>query len=114
MRLRGGDRISDSAGCRATLDRLGISRNQSTRWQKLAAISKEEFSEFLTKALGNGVELTTACLLRMATWREKKRADNRDLASTLSGGMPLKPPSTTSPQEETVHGTFIVVIYRGQ
>lgn len=71
LTLRGGDRVSESAGCRTTLEQLEISQNQSTRWQKLATIPESVFSELLTLAHRSDLELTTAHVLRIASSREK-------------------------------------------
>lgn len=97
--LRGGDRVSGSAGNRTTLDQLDISHNQSTRWQKLATIPEAEFTEFVRSAACHGVELTTACLLRMASLRATKHVAPLDLSGDCAGGTLHRHPNTTSPCE---------------
>jgi hypothetical protein len=81
--LRGGDRVSDSSGARTTLAQLGISQNQSTRWQKLATVPEGDFCKFLAAVNEGKYELTTAAVLRMAT----RRSGNREVtaAPTSSG-----------------------------
>jgi hypothetical protein len=73
MRLRGGDRVSESSSSRLTLAQLQISESQSARWQKLAAIPDVDFSKFLALAHRDGVELSTAALLRIAATRLRHR-----------------------------------------
>ena len=102
MNLRGGDRVSDLACGRATLERLDISQNQSTRWQKLATIPEEEFSKFLASAHNSDAELTTACLLRRATSLANKRATTQDLNSVLPNCMTHRSTDATSPEEVIV------------
>ena len=48
-----------------TLDEIGISKNQSSRWQKLAAVSNEKFEEAVAAAKEVAGEVTTAYLLKV-------------------------------------------------
>lgn len=48
----------------ATLPELGISRSQSSRWQRLAAVGERDFAAHLTTERECGRELTTAGVLR--------------------------------------------------
>ena len=48
-----------------TLDEIGISKNQSSRWQKLAAVSNEKFEEAVSAAKEVAGEVTTAYLLKV-------------------------------------------------
>ena len=48
-----------------TLDEIGISKNQSSRWQKLAAVSDEKFEEAVAAAKEVAGEVTTAYLLKV-------------------------------------------------
>jgi hypothetical protein len=81
MRLRGGDRKSESR--RGTLilrlRDLGISRNQSSRWQLEASVSEEEFDAFCREIEQRGEELSTGAFLRLirATWRDGGRTARR-------------------------------------
>lgn len=47
------------------LDDLGISKNQSSRWQKLAAIPEDQFEQAITAAKEVAGEVTTAAMLRI-------------------------------------------------
>src|SRR4051812_14843110 len=46
MKLRGGDRRSKLHRPTLKLDALGISRQQSMRWQRVASISEEDFCSY--------------------------------------------------------------------
>jgi hypothetical protein len=71
MTLRGGDRRSKSHNERLKLDDLGISRNQSTRWQMQARLPENIFREHIKVTCDAGKELTSTRLLRLAKqWSE--------------------------------------------
>lgn len=66
MQLHGGDRKSQKAEARPKLEDIGISKDQSSRWQLTAAVSDREFEKYVTHAKSNSGEVTTAGLLRVA------------------------------------------------
>lgn len=66
LMLRGGDRRSKIRNERLKLDDLGISRNQSTRWQIQAKVPENVFSEYVRETCDAGKELTSANLMRIA------------------------------------------------
>jgi len=66
MMLRGGDRRSKNHDERLKLDDLGISRNQSTRWQMEARVPENVFRDHIRDTCAAGKELTSARLMRLA------------------------------------------------
>jgi hypothetical protein len=48
------------------LDDLGITRNESSRWQKVARVPEADFETYLANATEAGVEITQAAALRLA------------------------------------------------
>ncbi len=62
--LRGGDRRSGIGSARPRLHDLGITQNQSTRWQAVASIPATEFRRFLAEFRGSGAKLTKKSLMR--------------------------------------------------
>lgn len=48
------------------LESLGITKKQSSRWQKEAAVPEEEFTAFVAEVNQKGIELTQAALLKKA------------------------------------------------
>ena len=74
MALHGGDRRGADAGDRVTLGDLGVSKDQSARWQKLARVSAGDFDAHVAAVKDRGEELTTAGLLRLAKPVRKRAA----------------------------------------
>jgi len=66
LHLHGGDRGSEGADGRTTLADLGISHDQSKRWQKEASVPEKEFSDFLSSKNEAGQEITATGLIRLA------------------------------------------------
>lgn len=66
MELRGGDRKSKSHDVTLNLDDLGIDKMQSSRWQKEASVSEEEFDEYLHQCFAQSREVTQSGLLKIA------------------------------------------------
>jgi hypothetical protein len=74
LNLRGGDRKSINQRDGLKLDDLGISQNQSTRWQLQSRLPEDEFEEYLKSTRDAGLEIATAVVLRLArqaTFRRK-------------------------------------------
>ena len=71
LNLRGGDRVSKGREPQLTLDELGVSRNQSKRWQLTASIPDASFERFIKAKTDIGEELTTSGMYSLA--RELRR-----------------------------------------
>jgi hypothetical protein len=85
MKLHGGDRRSDESGDRLRLDDLGISKDQSSRWQLLARVPAKLFDEFVSQFLVRRVELTTAEALRFArSMRAQTKGSADDSGAAIS------------------------------
>jgi hypothetical protein len=66
MMLRGGDRRSKSHHDRLKLDDLGLTANQSKRWQLQARVPEVVFREFVKQTREECRELTSAGVMRLA------------------------------------------------
>lgn len=66
LKLRGGDRKSKGHRVILKLKDLGISPQQSKRWQTVASVPERDFSEYLRVANELGREVTSAGLVRIA------------------------------------------------
>lgn len=64
--LAGGNTIVPPENDVKTLADLGISKNESSRWQKLAGVSDEKFEHAVAAAKEVAGEVTTAAMLRAA------------------------------------------------
>lgn len=73
LMLRGGDRRSKMRDHRLKLHDLGISRNQSTRWQIQAKVPENIFVSYVHQMSAAGKEITSANLMRIAKqWGDKE------------------------------------------
>lgn len=64
--LRAGNpQLSKASTIAPRLEDIGISRDQSSRWQKLAAIPEERFEQAVAAAKETAREVTTAAMLRL-------------------------------------------------
>src|SRR3954467_12809207 len=66
LMLRGGDRRSKSHSDRLKLDDLGLTPNQSKRWQLQARVPDNLFLDHVKQTCEEGKELTSAGLMRLA------------------------------------------------
>jgi hypothetical protein len=66
LMLHGGDRRSKTHGTTLKLADLGITRDQSRRWQQQATVPERDFLNFLKVIREEGKEVTSAGLLRLA------------------------------------------------
>ncbi len=62
---QGGDRRSETD--QPGLDSMGVSRMESSRWQREASVSERRFRQFLRAAARKGIEPTAVGLLHLAT-----------------------------------------------
>ncbi len=86
LTLRGGDRRSNKRDQRIKLDDLGITPNQSTRWQIQASVSEEAFGAYVRETCDAAKELTSAGLMRLAKrLREESRARRGDSTEAFEG-----------------------------
>jgi hypothetical protein len=88
LKLRGGRRSKGHA-VTLKLEDLGISRQQSKRWQAVASVSERRFLDYLQEANQQGREVTSAGLLRLA----RKSADLSELCRRACG-VASRPAST--------------------
>lgn len=72
--LAGGNTIVPPENDVKTLADLGISKNESSRWQKLAGVSDEKFEHAVAAAKEVAGEVTTAAMLRAAKACEPPKA----------------------------------------
>ena len=82
LKLRGGDRKSAEKEQRITLDSMGITKDQSARWQRAAAISDEAFSNYVHQCNRDQKEITSAAFLRIAA---KKKPEASAPPNVMAG-----------------------------
>ena len=87
MALHGGDRRGADAPDRVTLGDLGVSKDQSARWQKLARVTAGDFDAHVAAVKERGEELTTAGLLRLAKPARRKAAKSVPNEETPDAGV---------------------------
>ena len=116
MKLRGGDRRSQSPQPPLRLRDLGIDKNQSARWQLEASVPENEFCHFVRTAHAAGKEITSAGLVRLARNRQEAGADASDTTAlagdvgTWESYLPGPPPPPMSkPQREVRELANLVV-----
>jgi hypothetical protein len=76
--------------CATPLAELGVTKTQSSKWQKLAGVTSAEFEGALRGIMGVGKELTTAALLSAITPTKENDGDYLDeLVKRLSPLLPV-------------------------
>ena len=76
--VKGGERHKSHDGTyerRSVLEDLGISKMQSSRWQKVATLPDDLFEQHLAKIKTSDRELTSASVIRLATLFSGKDSD---------------------------------------
>jgi N6-adenosine-specific RNA methylase IME4 len=63
--LRGMEKARRHVNC-SSLPQLGITRTQSSRWQRASVVPEEKFSAYVEQANETGREITTSGLLKLA------------------------------------------------
>jgi N6-adenosine-specific RNA methylase IME4 len=66
LELHGGDRRSKNSDERVRLEDLGISKDQSSRWQLIARVPDKAFERHVTIAKESAIELTTTGMVKLA------------------------------------------------
>lgn len=79
--LRGGDRKSNSHADCLKLDDIGVSQNQSTRWQQIARVPQGEFDQHIRQQREAGKELTSKGIRQLA--QRQVVSEPVDLADTF-------------------------------
>lgn len=76
-------RLQDDTVSKPTLSDLGISKADSSRWQRIAQIPTNDFERFISETKGDQGEITTVGAIRLVKEiaRENQRAVNADLVA---------------------------------
>jgi hypothetical protein len=80
----------------STLGEIGITKKQSSVWQRIAALAEEEFEERIADAKENGLELTTSRVLRSKPPAEMQPRPSRNTEAPP----PIPPPVRSGTAEE--------------
>ena len=86
LKLHGGDRREETATDRVTLEEIGISKDQSSRWQLAASVPEKAFERFLEEAQQEHGEVTTAGLTKLArdlSAKKKKKNTSTEVAPAV-------------------------------
>jgi hypothetical protein len=101
LRLHGGRRKSKATAVTLKLSDLGVSRMQSVRWQRTAAIPNEHFEAYLREAVRLGKEITAAGLYRYVAQQPSRKKPSRRRPSRRKAGRPPAPIPSEILQEMT-------------
>lgn len=82
---RGGDRRSGSTSQHASLKELGLTYDQSSRYQKLAAMPEEHFETAVDTAKATAGAVTSAHMLRLADELQATRELHQTLEQARAG-----------------------------
>lgn len=92
--LRGMEKARRHVNC-SSLPQLGITRTQSSRWQRAAVVPEEKFAAYVEQANETGREITTSGLLKLANVEAPKNGARpahgdtgicTDLSDLVKGG----------------------------
>ncbi len=86
MQLHGGDRKSNHQDD-TRLDNLGISKDESSRWQQEASLPDEEFQEYVRGTKEQRKELTSGELLRLARIHAREAGSRENRFNRLVAGL---------------------------
>lgn len=87
LKLHGGDRSEESAAQRLTLADIGVSKDQSSRWQLTATVPEKQFENYVDQTRADSGEVTTAGLVRIARElkaKQKSRKAEQDSVADIS------------------------------
>lgn len=79
-----------------TLADIGISKNESARWQKLAAVSEDQFEHAVAAAKDVAGEVTTAAMLRI----EKANREHNAKQKTPAPAPATQQPAPIQPEDD--------------
>ena len=101
-----------------TLVSIGVSANQSSRWQKLAAVPEDQFEQAVAAAKEVAGEVTTAAMLRLShNHRAQGTGENEwytppewiELARNVMGAFDLDPASSEMAQRRIRAGKYFAI-----
>lgn len=82
----GGDRKSESRSSNPTLIDVGLTKDESSRYQKLAAMPEEHFETAIATAQATAGQVSSAYMLRMADEMKKTAAMKAQLDADAAAG----------------------------
>ncbi|MFN3194026.1 MAG: hypothetical protein ACE361_26190 [Aureliella sp.] len=105
LNLHGGDRSDKSADHRVTLSDIGVTKDQSSRWQLTAAVPEKRFEEYVDTTRNESGEVTTAGLVRIAREiKAKQRSKSSDVTEDVTNCVVI-----SSSEELTGSGRYACV-----